>query len=157
MHTTRIDDVQEFLAQSRIAVVGVSRDANDFSARLFRDLRTRGYDAIPVNPNAQAIDGLPCYDSVQAVYPPADAVLVMTPPAVTDTVVKDCALAGIRRVWLYKAAGQGAANEAAIEFCVKSGMRVVAGECPYMFLPESGWVHSFHGLIKKITRSYPAA
>ena len=44
--------VQDFLAQKRIAVVGVSHDPKDFSRRLLRTLRERGYDAVAVNPDS---------------------------------------------------------------------------------------------------------
>ena len=42
--------IQDFLAQKRIAVVGVSHDPKDFSRSLLRTLRERGYDAVAVNP-----------------------------------------------------------------------------------------------------------
>jgi len=39
---TTIRDVQEFLAQRRIAMVGVSRNARDCSRALFREVCKRG-------------------------------------------------------------------------------------------------------------------
>jgi len=32
---------------------------------------------------------------------------------------------------------------------------VVAGQCPFMFLPETAGVHRFHGLVRKIMGRYP--
>jgi hypothetical protein len=96
---------------------------------------------------------------VQDIQPPVDAALLMTLPAVTDTVVRDCADAGIRLVWMYRAGGPGSANQgavspAALEFCRIHGIHVVPGECPFMFLPKAGF-HGLHGLIRKITGHYP--
>jgi hypothetical protein len=36
------------------------------------------------------------------------------------------------------------------------GVTVINGECPFMFLSESGGIHKFHGFVRKIFRSYPA-
>ncbi|PYX41387.1 MAG: CoA-binding protein, partial [Acidobacteria bacterium] len=54
---TTIHDVQDFLALRRIAMVGVSRDPEDFSRKLFREMCDRGYDMVPVNLVAEEIDG----------------------------------------------------------------------------------------------------
>jgi hypothetical protein len=82
-------------------------------------------------------------------------VLLMTAPAVTDVVVRDCAEAGIKRVWMYRAAGRGAVTAEAVRFCESSGMSVIPGECPFMFLPGGAWIHRVHGLVRKIAGSYP--
>jgi uncharacterized protein len=150
-----IEDIRDFLAQKRIAVVGASRNKNDFNTRLFLSLRELGYDVVPVNPKASEVGGIRSFDCVQAIDPPADAALLLTPANTTTTIVADCLEAGIRRVWMYRSHGTGASNPAAVDFCRKNGITVIAGQCPYMFLPQTGWFHQFHGLIKKWTGSYP--
>ncbi len=151
-----LQDIQNFLAQKRIAVVGVSRKRSDFSNRLFRDLRNRGYDVLPVNPRAKEVDGVPCFSSVRDLQPPADAALILTPAETTAAVTKECVAAGIKRIWMYRAVGPGAVNASAVEFCERNGVRVIPGFCPYMFLPDSGVFHKFHGFVMKVTRTYPA-
>jgi uncharacterized protein len=155
MEKDSLDDIRDFLAQKRIAVVGVSRKESDFNTRLFLSLRDLGYDVVPVNPKASEICGTRAFDCVQAIDPPAEAALLMTPSNTTATVVADCLEAGIRRVWMYRAVGTGATNEAAVDFCHKNGIKVVTGQCPYMFLPQTGWFHQIHGCVKKLTGSYP--
>jgi predicted CoA-binding protein len=150
-----LEDIQDFLAQKRIAVVGVGRNPKDFNHKLFLSFRELGYDAVPVNPHAKEMEGAPCFSSVQEIQPPVDAALVMTPPATTDTIAKDCVDAGVKRIWMYRATGQGAVSRAAVEFCRKNGMRVVDGRCPYMFLPNTPWFHKLHGFLVKITGNYP--
>jgi uncharacterized protein len=156
MPTTSLRSIREFLALKRIAVAGASRNPNDFNTRLFRDLRSQGYDAVPVNPQASEIGGVPCFKSVAEIDPPVEGVLVMTPAGQAEKIVGDCQRAGIRKVWLYRAAGAGAVSAAALEFCAQNGMDVVAGFCPYMFLPGASWFHRFHGTLLKITGRYPA-
>ena len=144
-----IETIREFLGQKRLAIVGVSQRPNDFSRTLFREFLRRGYDAIAVNPGAREIDGAPCFPRVTEIQPPVDAVLLMTSPAVTEAVVRDCAKAHIPRVWMYRAGGAGAVSAKAVEFCQSNGISVIPGECPFMFLPDAAWYHRLHGWIHR--------
>jgi len=152
---TSLEDIQDFLAQKRIALIGVSRKAGSFSVPVFQEFCRRGYDVVPVNPNTAEFEGRHCFARVQEIQPPVQAALVMTSPDVTDTVVRDCAEAGISRVWMHSGGGQGAVSPQAVEFCRQRGIRVVPGECPVMFLPNSAAFHRFHGFIRKLTGRYP--
>jgi uncharacterized protein len=147
--------IEDFLGQKRLAVVGVSRQPKDFSLALFREFRKRGYDAVPVNPEAEQIDEQPCFARLQSIDPPVDAALLMTSPAATDAVVRDCAEAGIKRVWMYRAGGAGAVSPEAVKFCEEQGIDVIPGECPFMFFPGGSWFHRAHGWVRKITGAYP--
>jgi uncharacterized protein len=150
-----LDRIQDFLAQKRFAFAGVSRQPKDFSQALFREFRARGYDPVPVHPAADAIDGISCVRSLHDIDPPVDSVLFMTPTAVTDVLVRECAQAGIKRVWLYRGGGPGAGSPGAVKFCEDNGIAVIPGECPFMFFPETGWMHRVHGFVRKIAGTYP--
>jgi uncharacterized protein len=154
-NSVSLETIDDFLAQKRIAMVGVSRDRKDFSVTLFQELCRRGYDAVPVNPKVSEVLGRRCFARVQDIQPAVDAVLLMTPPEVTEGVVRDCAEAGIRRVWMYQAGGQGAVSAEAVEFCRAQGIQVVPGQCPFMFWRDAGAGHRLHGFIRKITGRYP--
>ena len=154
MTTTR--DVENFLALRRIAMVGVSRDQQDFSRKLVREMRDRGYDMVPVNLIADEIDGKECFQSLQVINPPVEGVLVMTPAYEAIRVVRDCLEAGIHHVWLYRAVGQGAVSAEAVTFCKQNNIDVVEGHCPFMFFPKTGFPHRAHGLLLKLMRRYPA-
>jgi predicted CoA-binding protein len=152
--TTR-KTIDEFLGVKRLAVVGVSRNPKDFTRKLFRELRSRGYDVVPVNPGATEVDGVPAVRRVSDVSPPVDGALLLTRPAVTAEVARECQEAGIRRIWMYRATGAGAVSLQAVEFCERNGMSVVAGECPFMFLPGAAFPHRFHAFCRKLVGSYP--
>ena len=152
---TSMQQVHNFLDHKRFAFVGVSREPKDFSRTLFREFLARGYQAVPVNPDAREIDGQPCFARLQEIQPPVEEALFMTAPAVTDTLVRDCPSAGIKCVWMFRGAGKGAATPDAIQYCQSNGMEVIPGECPFMFLPGGAWFHRFHGFVRKITGSYP--
>ena len=141
--------IDEFLALKRIAIVGVSNNGKDFSRTLFREFVTRGYDVVPVNPKAQEIEGKRSYANLQQIPEPVEGALLMTPPAVTDVVVRDAVASGIKRIWMYRASAE------AVAFCRNADIQVVADECPFMFLPGGAWFHRFHGTILKIAGAYP--
>ena len=155
MSATRKALIDEFLAQKRIAFVGVSRNHQDFSRALFRELKTRGYDLVPVNPAASEIEGIPAAASVSDVTPPPDGVLVMTPAKESLGVVEQCAKAGVRRVWLHRSVAQGSVTPEAVEACDRHEIAVVAGECPFMFLPKTAWYHGLHRGFRALTGSLP--
>ena len=152
---TEIKEIRDFLGRKRFAMVGVSKQPKDFSRLLFREFREKGYDPVPVNPGTHEMEGQTCFARVQDVTPPVDAVLLMTSPQVSEQVVRDCAESGVKQIWMYRGSGSGAVSAAAVEFCRSHGMAVIPGECPLMFLPNAGWLHRFHGFVKKITGTYP--
>jgi uncharacterized protein len=150
-----LDQIRTFLATKRLAIAGVSRSPNDFSRLLFREFLRRGYDAVPVHPGVGEIEGRTCFARVQDIIPPVEAVLLMTSPVVTARVVRDCAEAGVKQVWMHRASGTGAVNGEAVDYCQSRGIDVIAGECPMMFFEHTGFIHRIHGLIRKIGGNYP--
>jgi len=156
MATTRAQ-IDQFLSHHRIALVGVSRNPQDFSRAVFRELSARGYDVVPVNPLTENVEGQACFPRVQAVNPPVEAALLMTSPLETERVVRDCADAGIREVWMHKGGGQGSVGQSAVAFCHEHQIGVVEGHCPFMFLPNTQWFHRAHGFVLKLVGGFPAA
>ena len=148
--------IREFLAQKRFAFVGVSRQPKDFSRTLFREFRARNYEPVPVHPEAEDIEGVPCFARLSDIQPPVDGVLLMTPPAVSTVLAQECVQAGIKRIWFYRATGEGSASPAALAACEANGIAAIPGECPFMFFEGAAWYHHIHGFIKRITGAYPA-
>jgi uncharacterized protein len=153
MTTTR-DDIDDFLQQHRIAMVGISRDPKDFSRSLFREMRKRGYDMVPVNLFAEDIEGEECFQSLHGVRPAVDGVLLMTPFWEAERVVQQCAQMGITRIWMYRAGKKGASTQKAIDYCKRHGIRVVEG-CPLMFIRGTSFPHRAHGFLLKLIGQYP--
>lgn len=150
------DLVQEFLRQKRIAIVGVSRDKRHFSRSVFGEFIKRGYDVIPCNPHGDEIDGIKVVGNVGEIQPAVDGVIIMTPPAMTIHILRDCQAAGIKRIWLHRGAGSGSVTEEALRFCHDHNMKVVPGFCPLMFLSDTSFVHRIHRFFKRLNRTYPS-
>ena len=147
--------IDNFLRLRRIAVVGVSRNEKDFSRMLWSEFRKHGYDLVPVNRNAGMIDGLPAYPDIPAIEPAPEGVLLMVPAAESLEPVRQAVRAGVKGIWFYRSIGQGAVSREAVDLAQKSGCDVVAGECPFMFLPRSGAPHSWHRVWKSLTGTLP--
>ena len=148
-------NIEDFLSYRRLAMVGVSRDPKDFSRALYRELRSRGYELVPVNPQAEEVEGDRCYARVSDIDSGVDGVFVLTPPQACDSVVRDCAEAGVERVWLFRGAGYGCATDTAVQFCREHKISVVPGECPYMFLSGGSWIHGAHRFCRKLVGKFP--
>lgn len=129
---------EEFLAQKNIAVAGVSRQENATANTIYKTLRDKGYRVYPVNPQAESIEGEPCYPSVKDIPVQLDGVFIMTKPAISQQVVQDCVDARVPRVWMHENALAGSANtsvsQEAVKMCDENGIQVIAGGCPMMFL-----------------------
>jgi predicted CoA-binding protein len=147
--------IQDFLRQKRPAIVGVWRNPKDFSRMLFREFLERGYDPVPVNPQVEEVEGRRCFGRLRDIQPPVEAALLMTSPRLTETIAADCAEAGVKQVWMYRAIGLGAINPQAVALCHEKGISVIEGYCPLMSLPKTPFVHRLRGLFMKLTGSYP--
>ena len=142
--------IDSFLACRRLAIIGVSRDPKDFSRSLFRPSRTRVRRRAGER-NGGDIDGRPAVRRIADVEPPIEAALLMIPKQASAAVVRECAAAGVERVWLYRAAGDGAVSGEAVAAAREHGLELVEGACPFMFLPGTGVFHRLHGLLHRMS------
>lgn len=134
-------DIDEFLAERSLALVGVSRSGKGFGNAVLRDLSKAGYRVFPIHPDASELGGVPAYPSFAALPESVGGVVLVVPPAQSEQVVRDAASHGITRVWFQ----QGAESDAAIQFCRDRGMSVVHGQCILMYpKPATSWIHGAH-------------
>jgi uncharacterized protein len=134
-------EIDEFLAQKTLAIVGVSRSGKKFGNAILKDLTRLGYRLLPIHPEATQVDGVPAFPSFAALPEPVGGVIIVVPPARAESVVRDAAAHGIRRVWLQ----QGAGSADAIRFCEEQGISVVHGQCVLMYpKPSTAWIHGAH-------------
>ena len=157
MIVSSLAEARAFVASRRIAVVGVSRDEKDFSRYLLRALLARGLDAVPVNPVLAEAEGRAAFRSVGEVSPAPDAALLVVPAARATDAVRDCLAAGVRRIWLHRGGGPGAASDEAIALCRAAGTEPIQGLCPFMALPGAGFPHSLHGAVRRAFGRPPEA
>ncbi len=157
--TTLNAKVDDFLAQKRIAIAGVSRNKNHHPVGnlVYRRLKYTGHDVFPVNPLMQTFEGDRCYPDLQSIPGGVDGVVIITRPETTERIVRDCSDAAVRRVWMHQSMAKGSSvSPAAVEYCRQRGISVIAGACPMMFGPCVDFGHTCMRWMMKLTRRLPA-
>jgi uncharacterized protein len=139
--------VQDFLAQKKIAIVGVS-DKRDTGCNLaYKKFKENGYQVYAVNPRITSYESAVCYSDLKSIPEKVDAVFVLASPKVTDEIVQQCVELGIKHVWMHcmmgtkpgLAAGMTSVSQSAVEMCRANGIAVIPGSCPNQFLkPDFG-------------------
>jgi len=133
-------EIEGFVSQKVIAMAGMSRDPQSASAGMRKELESKGYRVLAVNPNATSIGGAPCFPDLRSLPEKVGGVLVVTPPANSEQVVRGAAAAGISRVWIQN----GARTPAAEAVCQEKGLSAVSGKCIMMFAEPVSSIHSMH-------------
>jgi uncharacterized protein len=159
MKTTALEaKVNEFLAQQRIAVVGVSRNASHHPVGnlIYRRLKRTGHVVFPVNPHMHTFEGEPCHPRLQSIPGGVDGAVIITRPETTERIVQDCGEAGVRRVWMHRSMGKGSSvSPQAVEYCRQNGITVIAGACPMMYGSGADLGHTCMRLLLKLTGGLP--
>jgi uncharacterized protein len=159
MQTTTLDSkVDDFLAQKRIAVAGVSRDDSHHPVGnlIYHRLKDTGHEVFAVNPLMQSFEGDRCYPDVQSIPGGVDGVVIITRPDITTRIVRDCGDCGVRRVWMHASLAKGSSvSPEAVEYCRQHDISVIAGACPMMFGAGADFGHTCMRWMMKITGGLP--
>jgi uncharacterized protein len=149
--------VEDFLAQKKIAVVGVS-DTRETGCNLgYRKFKEAGYTVSAVNPHLTIFDGQACYPDLNSIPDKPEAVFILANPKVTEQIVQQCVDLGIKHVWMHclmgtkpgLAAGMTSVSQDAVQMCRENGIEVIPGSCPNQFLnPDFG-----HGVMRVLWRT----
>lgn len=127
--------VQDFLAQKRIAVCGLSRTKDSGAGAIYLKLRNHGYEVFPVHPAAEALHGDTCYPNLSAIPGGVDAVFIMNSPDVSEQIVDEALKLGIGRVWMHNnGLMPSSVSDKAVARCHEAGASVIDIGCPMMFL-----------------------
>jgi predicted CoA-binding protein len=149
--------VQDFLAQKKIAVVGVS-DKRETGCNLgYRKFKAAGYTVFAVNPRLSSFEGDPCYPDLLSIPQKPDAVFILASPKVSEQIVQQCVDLGVKHVWMHclmgtkpgAGAGTTSVSQDAVQICRENGIAVIPGSCPNQFLkPDFG-----HAMMRTIFRA----
>jgi predicted CoA-binding protein len=150
--------VQDFLAQKKIAVVGVSDKRETGCNLAYKKFKENGYQVFGVNPRMSTYEGDVVYADLKSIPEKPDAVFILASPKVTDEIVQQCVDLGIKHVWMHcmmgtkpgLAAGMTSVSQEAVEMCKANGIAVIPGSCPNQFLnPDFG-----HGMMRGMWRLF---
>ena len=150
--------VEDFLAQKRIAVAGVSRNPGHHAVGnlIYHRLKNTGHDVFAVNPHMEAFEGDRCYANVQSIPGGVNGVVIITQPAITEQIVHDCKDAGVPRVWMHQSTSKGTSvSPTAVEYCRQHDISVIAGACPMMFGAHVDFGHACMRWMFRLTGRLP--
>ena len=149
------ETAREFLGHRSFAVAGVSRKGGLPANLIYRRLRDAGYGVAAVNPATDRVEGDPCYARLTDVPGAIDVVVIATPPSVAADLVRECAIVGVRRVWLHRSFGEGSVSPEAVELARSYGMTVLDGGCPLMYIEPVDVAHRCMRWVLKRTGGLP--
>ena len=119
------DLIKEFMAQKRFAIVGATSNTKKYGYEIFKNLKSRGYEVYPVNPNLEELEGVKYYPTLADIPVKVDVVDFVVPPEVTEVTLQKCKRLGLNRIWLQP----GSESEAAIAYCHENNLKVVHDVC----------------------------
>lgn len=135
--------ITDFLANDPIAAAGVSRNPKKFGYSVFKELREKGLNLIPINPNTDEIDGVKTVPSVNHLPENVKALYITTGKENTLEVVKQAKEKGIQHIWIQ----QTADTPEALAVFDGSDVNLIYKQCILMHhKPHS--IHKFHRNIK---------
>ncbi len=150
------DAATDFLASRRVAVTGVSRDPAKHGGNVvYQRMRERGYEVFPVNPNADVVEGDPCFHDLGSIPGGVDAVVIATRPSAADETMRQCVELGIDKVWMHRSFGGGSVSDEAAAYGREHGVTVIDGGCPLMFGGCSDGGHRFMKRVLTLTGAVP--
>ena len=108
-----------------IAVVGATDHLHKYGAKIYRDLKAKGYRVYPVSLVNDTVDGDPAYRDLADLPVKPDIVNIVVPPRRTRTVVERCVELGLDHVWIQP----GAEDREILDCLDEHGIHYLANAC----------------------------
>ena len=115
--------MEAFFSSPAFGVVGASKHKSKYGNKVLRSYMKNDHVVYPVNPKEDVIEGLNCYESVSELPKEVKSISIITPPKVTEQVVKEAINKGIKNIWMQP----GAESKEAIDTCLAHHINVIAG------------------------------
>lgn len=115
-----------------VAVIGASANRSKFGNKALRAFHHRGYTVVPINPNADVVEGQRAYATVLDYPDPIDEATVYVPPDIGRQVIDQIATKGIKKVWL----NPGADARPVVERARSLGLNTIVA-CSILGIGES--------------------
>lgn len=140
------ESIANFLEPKKIAIAGVSANTKKFGYAIFNELRQKGFDICPINPNLQEVDGVKCYSSVNEIPDTYEKLFIVTPKTETDKILTEAAQKGIKHIWIQQMSNTSETAKIAKE----KNIDLIDKECIFMYAEPVTSIHKFHRTLRKI-------
>lgn len=140
-----IHNLDSIFNPQRIALIGVTTNPNSVSGKVLINLVSGGFRGVvyPVNPENEAVMGIPCYPGVNSLPRIPDLAVICTPAEKVPGIVKECGEFGIRGIIIMSAGfretgEEGRRMEDLIAAGIRNfdGMRVIGPNCLGIIVPS---------------------
>jgi len=119
------EQILDILSLKKIAVIGMSKHSSKAAHYVPKYLIDNGYDVTPVNPTAEKILDVTCYDSISEIDADVDIIDVFRPSDQISSIIHDCIKKKPKVIWLQ----EGIHDFESEELARKSGITVVFNRC----------------------------
>jgi acetyltransferase len=153
-----IHNLNPIFNPQRIALIGVTTNPNSVSGKVLINLVGAGFRGVvyPVNPEHEAVMGIPCFPDVKSLPRVPDLAIICSPAAKVPGVIDECGDAGIHGIIIisagFKEIGEdGKKLEEAIRQVMKKydGMRIIGPNCLGIIVPGIKLNASFASFMPK--------
>jgi predicted CoA-binding protein len=142
-------NIDSFIEAKQIAIAGVSRNTKKFGNILYTTLKSKGYQVVPVNPNAESIEGVSCVKSISELSPEIQHLLIATNKNATSNVVTEALQKGIQNIWIQN----GSESNEALNLLKDQQVNTVSKACFIMYAHPTGF-HKFHQCMARVFGGY---
>lgn len=143
--------IEDFYKQGRIGIVGVSRKKNKFGRTVYDELKKKGINVLPINPQTDNIEGDICHKDIASLPGDVNALAIITRKSQTLEIVKQAISKGINNLWIQ----QGSDTTETLEFLKQHNVNLIYGKCIMMFSEPVGGMHKFHRSVMKFFGKLP--
>ena len=117
--------IVDILSLRTVAVIGMSKHSSKAAHYVPKYLIDNGYDVTPVNPTADKILDIRCYDLVSEITDPVYIIDVFRPSEQISSIIGDCIEKKPKVIWLQ----EGIHDFESEELARKDGILVVFNRC----------------------------
>ncbi len=115
----------EMLHKKVWAVIGATPNQEKFGNKIYKKLKSRGYEVYAVNPNYDEVEGDRCYHRIEELPVKPDCVDMVVSPQVSKKFIPNIAEADIKYLWFQP----GSFDDEAISLAEDNGIQVVYHHC----------------------------
>ncbi|AOT68603.1 CoA-binding protein [Geosporobacter ferrireducens] len=116
---------KEMLEKKIWAVIGATPNVEKFGYKIFKKLKSKGYEVYAVNPNYDTVEGDKCYSDLASLPVKPECVNMVVPPAVSKKFLAEIEKEGIQYVWFQP----GTFDEDTIDLAESKGLKIVYYDC----------------------------
>lgn len=117
------NQIEQFFKSPAFAVIGASSSRAKYGNKVLRCYLQHNKKVYPVNPQELIIEDLPVIRSVSELPDDVKSVSIITPPAITETIVRAAIKKRIKNIWIQP----GAESDLAIQCCITNKINLIAG------------------------------